>query len=164
MANGLTINQPNELEVELLRSFTAPRDLVFRAFTEPALIKQWMLGPGSWTMPVCEVDLRVGGGYRQVWRKEGVPDMGLTGEYLEVTPPERLVAVELFDDDWTGGRTTVTTTFDGRAGTSPMTTQVTTLVRYSSAEARDAALRTGMADGMEAGFQRLDDLLTALPA
>lgn len=164
MAGELTINQPSDLEVELVRTFAAPRELVFRAFTEPELLEQWMLGPGGWTMPVCEVDLRVGGGYRQVWRKSGAPDMGLTGEYLEVTPPERLVATELFDDDWTGGRTTVTTTFDDRAGSTPPTTRVVTLVKYSSEEARNAAVRTGMAEGMEAGFKRLDDLLEHLPA
>ena len=89
----LEINQPSELEVEIVRAFTAPRNLVFQAFIEPELLQQWMLGPGDWSMPVCEVDLRVGGGYRQVWRKPGVPDVGLTGTYVEVTPPERLVAL-----------------------------------------------------------------------
>src|SRR5690606_982077 len=151
----LLIEQPSELEVEISREFAAPRELVFQAFSDPGLIKQWMLGPGDWTMPVCEVDLRAGGGYRHVWRKPGVPDMGLTGTFVEVTPPERLVATEVFDEDWTGGPTTVTTTFDDRAGT----TVVTTLVRYASEAARDGALRTGMADGMEAGYQRLDDVL-----
>lgn len=155
----LQIAQPSDLEVELRRSLAAPRELVFRAFTEAELIKQWMLGPGDWSMPVCEVDLRVGGGYRHVWRKPGVPDMGLTGEFVEVTPPERLVASESFDEDWTGGATIVTTTFDDRAGS----TVVTTTVKYSSTEARDAAVRTGMADGMEAGYQRLDALLSEQP-
>lgn len=156
---SLQINQPSELEIEIVREFAAPRELVFQAFTEPGLIKQWMLGPEGWTMPHCEVDLRVGGGYRHVWRKAGVPDMGLTGTFTEVTPPERLVATEVFDDDWTGGPTTVTTSFDDRAGT----TVVSTLVRYSSRAARDAAFRTGMADGMEAGYQRLDALLAEQP-
>lgn len=155
----LKIEQPSELEVELAREFAAPRELVFQAFTEPGLIRQWMLGPGDWSLPTCEVDLRVGGGYRYVWRKPGVPDMGLTGTYVEVTPPERLVATEVFDEDWTGGETTVTTTFDDRAGT----TVVTTLVRYASQEARDAAVRTGMAEGMQAGFQRLDAVLAEQP-
>lgn len=155
----LEVNQPSELEVEIVRSFYAPRDLVFQAFTEAELIKQWMLGPGDWSMPICEVDLRVGGGYRHVWRKAGVPDMGLTGTFIEVVPPERLVATEEFDEDWTGGATTVTTTFDDRAGS----TVVTTLVEYVSEEARDAAVRTGMADGMEAGYQRLDGVLAEQP-
>ncbi|HZJ08937.1 MAG TPA: SRPBCC family protein [Trueperaceae bacterium] len=153
----IQVSQPSDLEVEITRSFTAPRELVFAAFTEPELIKQWMLGPGDWSMPVCEVDLRAGGGYRHVWRKPGVPDMGLTGKFLEVTQPERLVATEEFDQDWTGGATTVTTTFDDRAGT----TVVTTRVKYASEEARDAAVRSGMADGMEAGYRRLDDVLSA---
>jgi len=155
----LQINQPSELEVEVVRSFAAPRELVFRAYTEPELLQQWMRGPDGWSLPVCEVDLRVGGGYRQVWRKPGVPDMGLTGRYLEVTPPQKLVASEEFEEDWTGGATTVSTSFADRAGS----TVVTTLIRYSSKEARDAAARTGMTDGMEGGFQRLEALLRALP-
>lgn len=152
---ALHIDQPSDVTVAIRRSFAAPRDLVFRAFTDADLMPQWMLGPGGWTMPVCEVDLRVGGGYRIVWRKDGVPDMGLTGRFLEVEPPERTVATEAFDEDWTGGPTTVTTSFEavGRA------TVVTTLVEYVSREARDAAFRTGMADGMEAGYHRLDLLL-----
>jgi uncharacterized protein YndB with AHSA1/START domain len=152
---ALHIDQPTDLTVSLRRWFAAPRDLVFRAFTEAELMQQWMLGPGGWTMPVCEIDLRAGGGYRIVWRKDGVPDMGLTGRFLAVEPPERTVATELFDDDWTGGTTTVTTSFEavGRE------TVVTTLVEYVSREARDAAFRTGMADGMEAGYRRLDQLL-----
>lgn len=151
----IQVSQPSELEVELRRSFAAPRELVFKAFTEPGLIKQWMLGPDGWSMPVCEVDLRAGGGYRQVWRKAGQADMGLTGRFVEVTPPKRLVATEEFDQDWTGGATTVTTTFADTAGS----TVVTTRVKYSSQEARDGAVRTGMTDGMEAGFRRLDELL-----
>jgi len=154
---ALHIDQPSDLTVSIRRSFAAPRDLVFRAFTDAELIKQWMLGPGDWTMPLCEVDLRAGGGYRFVWSKDGLPDMGLTGRFLEVEPPERTVATELFDEDWTGGPTTVTTSFVA-VGTG---TVVTTLVEYASRQARDAAFRTGMADGMEAGYQRLDRLLQA---
>src|SRR5690606_10004091 len=92
-----------------------------------------------------------------VWSKPGVPDMGLTGTFLEVAPPERLVATELFDDDWTGGDTTVTTTFADNAGATVMTQTV----KYSTTAARDAAVKTGMVDGMEAGYRKLDQLLTS---
>jgi uncharacterized protein YndB with AHSA1/START domain len=81
--------------------------------------------------------------------------MGLRGTYREVVPPDRLVHTEIFDEDWTGGETTVTITFTEKDGktTCAMT------VLYSSKEARDGALKTGMTDGMEMGYARLDRIL-----
>lgn len=67
----------SDREIEIARDFHAPRQLVFDAFTKPELVRRWLLGPDGWTMPVCEIDLRVGGSYRYVWRKEGVKDMGM---------------------------------------------------------------------------------------
>ena len=137
--------------------FDAPRALVFDAFTKPDLVKRWLLGPPGWSMPVCEIDLKVGGRFRYVWRNEARGnDMGVGGAFREIVSPERIVHDELFDEDWTGGETIVTTIFTEEAGR----TVVAMTVRYSSAAAREAALGTGMTRGMEQSYERLDEVLT----
>lgn len=151
----LKVEARGEREVVMTRTFNAPRDLVFEAHTKPDLIRRWLLGPGDWTMPVCEIDLRVGGRYRYVWRHADGREMGMGGVYREIVTPERLVTSELFDEDWTGGEAETTLTLIEKAGR----TYMTTIVVYSSRAARDAVLKTPMADGMEAGFERLDALL-----
>ena len=86
------ITAPGEREIVMTRVFDAPRRLVFDALTQPALIQRWLLGPDGWTMPVCEVDLRVGGAYRCVWRRDADgTEMGMGGVYREVVPNRRLV-------------------------------------------------------------------------
>ena len=70
MSDTATVTQPSDREVQVVRSFNAPRTTVYRAFTEPALVRRWMLGPPGWTLPICEMDVRVVGRYRWVWRSE----------------------------------------------------------------------------------------------
>ena len=82
---------PSDREIRITRDFDAPRQLVFDAFTKPELVRRWLLGPPGWTMPICEIDLSVGGAYRYVWRKEGVSDMGLGGVFQEIVSPERIL-------------------------------------------------------------------------
>ncbi|MFN8573973.1 MAG: SRPBCC family protein [Gemmatimonadaceae bacterium] len=152
------VTTPSDHEVTITRTFDAPRTLVFKAFTTPELITQWLHGPEGWQMVTCTFDLRVGGKVRYAWQKAGGPSMGLTGTIREVKPPERIVHTEIFDDDWTGGETRVTTTFNEDRGQ----TTVTINVRYASVEARDGALRTGMTEGMGATYRMLDELLNNL--
>jgi len=145
-------------EIVITREFNAPRDLLFRAMNEPSLVRQWLLGPPGWTMPVCEVDLKVGGKYRYVWRNADGAEMGMGGVFREIRPPERIVCTQLFDEDWTGGEaagTIVLTEKDGK-------TTMTNTVRYSSPEARTAVLKTPMESGMAMGYDRLDGLLKSL--
>ena len=149
---------PGEREFTLTRTFDAPRRLVFDAFTKPEMVKKWLFGPAEWPMVVCEIDLRVGGKIRYVWRHKERGDMGLSGVFREVAVPERLVNTELFDEDWTGGETLLTTTFVESSGR----TTVASTVRYSSQSARDAALKTGMVEGWSQGHDRLDELLATL--
>ena len=158
MSETFAVTTPSDTEARITRAFTAPRPLVFRAFTSPELLPRWMLGPPGFTMPVCEVDLRVGGRFRYVWRKPSGTEMGMGGRFVEVTPPVRLVHVEIFDEDWTGGETQVTTDFDEADGV----TTVTMTVRYASKAARDGALATGMTTGMSASFLQLEQLLATL--
>ncbi|KQZ26091.1 MULTISPECIES: SRPBCC family protein [Caulobacter] len=155
MPSKLTVDTPDDLKIVITRAFDAPRDLVFNCITTPDLVKRWMTGPPGWTMPVCEIDLRVGGKYRYVWRNTEGQDMGMGGIYREISRPERIVSNELFDEDWTGGETVATMTLAERDGR----TTLTTTVAYSSTAARDAALRSGMTEGMEMGYANLDALL-----
>src|SRR5262249_11228384 len=123
------------------------------------LVRRWLLGPEGWTMPVCEIDLRVGGAYRYEWHKESTGmKMGLGGAFREVVRPSRLVATERFDDAWYPGEAVTTTVFEERGGI----TKVTLTVLYESREARDIASRSGMDQGMIPGFNRLEEVIASL--
>jgi uncharacterized protein YndB with AHSA1/START domain len=103
------------------------------------------------------VDLCVGGAFRYVWRKANGREMGMGGVFREVEPPARIVHTEVFDEDWTGGEATVTTELTGEKGR----TMLTVTILYGSRAARDAALATNFASGMEAGYDVLADLLAS---
>lgn len=156
--NTLQVTTPSDREIAMTRVFDAPRTLVYDAHTRPELVRQWLLGPPGWTMPVCDMDVRVGGTYRWVWRRDtDGSTMGMGGVYREVVAPERVVATEKFDDAWYPGEglnTLVLVEHGGR-------TTLTQTMRYESREARDAVLKTGMQEGVTAGYARLDALLAA---
>jgi len=154
-AAAVKITTPTDREVVMTRVFDAPRGMVFDALTKPELLKQWLLGPPGWTMPVCEIDLRVGGKYRYVWQNAEGRSMGMGGTFQEITRPSRIVATEVYEEYWTGGETLVTTEL---VETRSKTTLSTT-VRYASREARDAAIKMGATKGLEASYNRLDQLL-----
>jgi uncharacterized protein YndB with AHSA1/START domain len=156
------VTLPSEREVKVTRSFKAARALVYRAYTEPQLVQRWLLGPPGWSMPVCEMDVRVGGRYRWRWRsnKDG-SEFGFTGTFREVQPASRLVHTEAYDPGTVGGGypgndALVTVTFAEDGGV----TTVTTLIDFGSKEARDGAMATGMTDGMEQSYQLLDRLFS----
>jgi uncharacterized protein YndB with AHSA1/START domain/effector-binding domain-containing protein len=152
------ISTPNDRAVEIERDFDAPRQLVFDAFTKPELVRRWLLGPDGWTMPVCQIDLRVGGLYRYLWRKESTgQEMGIGGAFREVVRPEKLVVTEKFDDAWYPGEAVNTTVFEERGEV----TKVKVTVLYESRDARDTASRSGMEHGMIAGYNRLEKLLSS---
>ena len=157
--DSFNISTPSDREIQVSRDFDAPRSLVFDAFTKPELVRRWLLGPPGWTMPVCEIDLRIGGAYRYVWRSEkDGSQMGIRGVFREITPVERLVATERFDDAWYPGEALDTTVFEERGGI----TRTTITILYESQEARDTARRSGMEYGMAAGYDRLEILLPTL--
>jgi uncharacterized protein YndB with AHSA1/START domain len=112
-----------------------------------------MTGPDGWTMPVCEIDLRPGGQWHYVWRRADGTEMSMTGTYREVVPPERVVHTESWGPEWPATLNTLTLTESGGQTTMTLT------ILYPSREARDAALQTGMKDGMEQTFANLDALL-----
>jgi uncharacterized protein YndB with AHSA1/START domain len=139
------VSMPSDREVKVTRVFRAPRALVYRAYTEPALVQRWLLGPPGWTMPVCEMDVRVGGTYRWRWRSnEDETEFGFNGVFREVEPARKLVHTETYDAGThgvgeSGGECLVTVTFAEHDGT----TTVTSLMDFGSKEARDAAFTTG---------------------
>ncbi len=143
--------RPSEREIMLTRAFDAHRSLVFDAFTRPELLRRWAYPPEEWPLPVCRIDLRVGGALIYAWRHS---------IHREIVPPERLVRSDLFDGDWTGGETLVTIAVVERKGR----TTVTSTIHYSSQEARDAVLETPMAQGLALCYERLADLFAATAA
>jgi uncharacterized protein YndB with AHSA1/START domain len=144
-----TFTTPSDREIAATRVFDAPRSLVYEAHTNPKHLPNWMLGPEGWTMPVCEIDLRPGGAWHFVWRKADGNEMAMRGTYKEVVPLEKVVTTESWGGDWPETINTLTLAEkDGK-------TTLTQTVLYPSKEARDAALKTGMKQGMNISFDRL---------
>jgi len=141
----------------MTRVFQAPRALVFEAFIRPDLLQRWLLGPPGWSMPVCEVDPKVGGTYRYLWRHADGQEMGMRGVFREVVPPARIVHTECFDQPWYPGEALITSTFTEQHGT----TTLLVTIRYESRETRDSVLKSGMARGVGASYDRLADVLAA---
>jgi uncharacterized protein YndB with AHSA1/START domain len=154
-AGTLQVTTPSEREIAMTRVFDAPRHLVFEAYTRPELLRQWLGVHAGWRMEVCEIDLRVGGAYRYVWRALDGGVMGMRGTYREVVVPERLVATEVFDEPWYPGDAESRVTFAEAAGR----TTLTLTVRYASKAARDGVLRSPMEQGVAAGFDALERML-----
>ena len=146
-------------EILMTRTFNAPRKLVWHAFTEPGLLKRWLLGPPGWELAVCEMDFRVGGKYRNVWRREGDGyEMGMGGVYREIVAPERIVATEKFDEAWYPGEAVGTIVLTEQSGK----TLLTQTLLYESREARDGVLKSPMEQGLVMTYNRLAELLASL--
>jgi uncharacterized protein YndB with AHSA1/START domain len=151
----LVISTPSDREIRMTRVFHAPRQMVFDAHTRPELVQRWLGVFGKWTLPVCEIDLRVGGSFRYVWRDDQGNEMGMTAEILEVAPPERIVTREKFDQSWYEGDavwTLVLTEKDGR-------TTLEYTGRYDTQAIRDAVLRSPMETGVAASYDQLETFL-----
>jgi uncharacterized protein YndB with AHSA1/START domain len=150
-AAATTFTTPSDREILVTRVIDAPRRLVWEAYTNPEHLPNWM-GPRGATMPICEIDLRPGGRFRFVSRADGF-EMTLTGVYQEIVPPERLVSTDSWGEDWPETiNTLILSEEDGK-------TTISLTVLYPSKEARDAALQTGMKEGMSQGFDRLAEHL-----
>jgi uncharacterized protein YndB with AHSA1/START domain len=153
----LKVTTPTDREIALTRVFDAPRALVFEAFSKPELLKRWF-GPRGWSLVVCDVDLRVGGGFRFVLRGPDGREMGMRGVYREIVPPERSVHVESFDDY--PGESLVTAVFVEEGGKTTMTATIL----YASQEIRDAVIKSGMEHGAAESYDRLAELLATAEA
>jgi uncharacterized protein YndB with AHSA1/START domain len=156
-SDSFVVTTPSEVEIRMTRLFDAPRELVFEAMTKPEHVKQWWgrLGDG-YSVPVCDIDLRIGGGWRFVNRHPH-GEAEFYGEYREITAPSRLVFTEIFAD-FPDTVSVVTTEFTSESGK----TRMTATVRYPSLEVRDMVLGTGMARGAGVSYDRLEDLVADL--
>jgi uncharacterized protein YndB with AHSA1/START domain len=158
------VSTPDDTSVVVKRTFAAPVQLVWRAYTEADLLKRWCQGPPGWSMPVCEMDSRKGGLYRWRWRDEtNGTEFGFQGEFLEVVVNRKIVHTQVYDPgdlgiSMGGSPWIITVEFQEACEV----TKVTTTFVFASKEDRDAALNSGMTDGMEVSYQRLDETLTSV--
>ena len=156
------VSAPSDREVLVKRSFDAPVNLVWQAYTDPVLMRRWLTAMPGWTMPVCEMTTEVGGTYRWRWRNSNSgQEFGFFGEMLEVEWHAKIVHTQIYDpgDGAFGSMgdepTIITVTFNETNGI----TNVATSIKYASQADRDAAISTGMTDGMEMSYQALDGAL-----
>jgi uncharacterized protein YndB with AHSA1/START domain len=157
-AKTLVVTLPSDTEIVLTRVFDAPRALVFEAHTKPEHVARWFGLRGS-TLPVCEIDLRVGGAYRFVLREPSGSDMPIKGVYREIVPPERLVYTEIFEQfEEQGGEALVTMTLEERNGKTTLTSRSV----YRSKEVRDAVVQSGMEEGAAETYDRLAEHLATM--
>jgi uncharacterized protein YndB with AHSA1/START domain len=155
--NSFEVSKPSTTSVRMTRLFDAPRALVYEVMTKPEHVKRWwgQLGEG-YSVPVCEIDLRVGGKWKFV-NRHPKGEVTFYGEYRELNPPSRCVFTEIFADfpDVVSVVTSVLTEEDGK-------TRLTATVEYPTQEVRDMVVSTGMEKGAATSYDRLEDLLAEL--
>jgi len=153
---SLKLTTSGDRELVMTRVFDAPRNLVYDAFTKPELVRRWLLGPDGWSMPTCEIDLKVGGKYRYVWKRDSDgTEMGMGGVYREIVPNQKLVTTEKFDQAWYPGEAVGTLVLTEQGGK----TTLTQTVLYQSKDARDGVLKSGMESGVSRSYDRLEEQL-----
>lgn len=148
----LTLKTEGDTGVVVTRHFAAPPKLVFRAHTEPKLIQKWMLGPEGWSLPVCISEARPGGNIRFEWSDGQGNGFYLTGEYVEVEPFSRIVHIERMHLPDPTPDNHIETRFQPEGDGTLLVMRMT----LPNAEARAAMLATGMDEGMEASYARLE--------
>jgi uncharacterized protein YndB with AHSA1/START domain len=153
-----TVTTPSDREIRMTRLFDAPRALVFEAMTRPEHIRQWWgnLGEG-YSVPVCEVDLRVGGKWRFVNRMPNGESAAFYGEYREINPPERVVFTEIFEP-FPDAVSVVTSMLSEENGK----TRMIATVEYPSREIRDMVKASGMERGAALSYDRLEEVARGL--
>ena len=160
MTATLQVATPSDTTIVMTRAFNAPRKLVWDAMTNPAMIPRWLFSPPGWKMTTCEGEPRVGGSYRWAWNDEnGNLALVIHGVFREVVPPSRIVHTEIMEMGSCGPCGELLATIE-LTETNGVTHMKMTL-SFDSKEARDGALASGMAQGMEAGYQQLDAMLAA---
>ena len=156
------VTLPTDTQILITREFAAPRQLVWKAWTTPELVKRWWNAKRG-AVTICEIDLRVGGTWRYVMEVEGGFEVGFHGEYREIVPNERIVSTETFEGLPEGvteeqGTTVNTATFTEKDGR----TTLTLLVQAPSKESRDAIIESGMEAGMQDALDLLEEVAVSL--
>ena len=154
-SRSAVVTLPTDTQILITREFDAPRQLVFRAYTTPELIKRWWGGDRG-EVTLAEVDLRVGGGWRFVLAAHGT-EVGFHGEYREIVPNERIVATEVYEGmpEAEAVNTLTLTEKDGRS-------TLTVLVQHQNQEYRDGHINSGMEDGMQEAMDHLEQVAVSL--
>jgi uncharacterized protein YndB with AHSA1/START domain len=153
----LVVTLPSDKEILLSRVFDAPRHLVFEAMTRPEYVRRWWCCTDGATMPVCEIDFRVGGRYRFVMQMPDKSEFGFNGEYKEIVPPERVVHSEIFEP-YPDSPSLVTMTLEEENGK----THYQTRVAHQSREARDMHVASGMEQGAATALDRVEEIARSL--
>lgn len=156
MTTKATVTLPTDEQILIAREFAAPRHLVFRAWTEPELVRRWWTA-GRGEMTVCEIDLRVGGRWRYAMTAHGGFEVAFHGRYLEIVPDERIVSTEVYEaaPEAEAVNEIAFAEVDGR-------TTVTILVRHTSREHRDAHVESGMEDGLQDALDLVEQVAASL--
>lgn len=156
-SGSFKVTTPSDQEIRLTRLFNAPRHLVFEAMSQPEHVKRWWgrLGDG-YSVPVCEIDLRIGGRWRFV-NRHPKGEAAFHGEYQEIAPPDRLVFTEIFED-FPDSPSLVTAELTEEHGQ----TRLTATIKYPSLEVRDMVIASGMASGAATSYDRLEDVVADL--
>ena len=158
MNDAIEVTTPTDAEIIVSRLFDAAPALVFDCHTKPGLVRRWLLGPPGWTMPVCEIDLRVGGAFRYVWRSEAADrEFGTGGVFTEIAAPHRWAHTEIMDGYPTESNNLYTLTEEGGR------TRLTLCMNFGSKDVRDMVLKTGMTGGVGHSFDRLAAMLAEGP-
>jgi uncharacterized protein YndB with AHSA1/START domain len=157
--NQTSMNVRSDREIVIARTFNGPARIVFDAWTRPDLVKRWW-APKSHGVAVaaCNADIRVGGSYRYVLRRDTGDEMAFSGTYTDVTPHSRLVYTQVFEPMAAFGAVIVTVLFEEVAGR----THLSAHELYPSKQARDGALASGMEHGMRETMDQLEELISSL--
>jgi uncharacterized protein YndB with AHSA1/START domain len=150
----LTLKTDGDTHVIVTRRFAAPPEAVYRAHTDPAIVQKWALGPDGWTMPVCINEAKPGGKIRYEWTN-GEHGFYLTGEFVELVPFSKIVHIERMHLPDPTPDNRVETRFEADGAGTLMTMRMT----LPDEKTRAAMLATGMADGMEASYVRLEGMI-----
>ena len=155
----LNVTTPNDLEIQMARTFDAPRNLIWQAMSKPELIKRWLHGPPGWQLVTCDDDNRVGGEFRWAWQGPDGQGFSMHGVYREIVPNERMTRTEIFDMAGCGGHMPEQLATLHLADQAGGRTALTLTIAFPNKQARDAALASGMEHGVSAGYDRLDTLI-----
>ena len=155
-SRSATVTLPTDRQIQITRNFDAPRELVFKAFTEPELVKRWWHANRG-EMTIAEIDFRVGGQWRYVSVTPDGMEVGFHGEYREIEPNERVVSTEIYEGVPNEGTVNTATFTDENGGT-----RVTILVEAPDEQTRDAIIESGMEDGMQDALDLLEQTALSL--
>jgi len=151
-----TVTLPTDEQILITREFDAPKELAYRAWTTPELVRRWWGGERG-EVTIAEIDLRVGGAWRCVMVTEDGSEIAFHGEYRAIVPDERIVSTEVYEG-MPEEEALNTVTFTEARGR----TILTVLVEHASKEARDAHIASGMEAGMQEGMDLLERVVISL--